>query len=85
MAFKTMPKELILKLLEKHEDTLSKPLETIFKKIQSMKCPNCDLPLAPKADLENPFIGDSHIPRYMAYCGDCEFTMELPTIGDSEQ
>ena len=85
MAFKTMPRELILKLLEEHEDTVTAPLQAIFKQIKSMKFPNCDLPLSPKADLDNPFIGDSHIPRYVAFCGDCEYTAELPTTDDSEQ
>ena len=85
MAFKTMSKEVILKLLEQHEDTLSEPLEKIFSQIKSMKCPNCDLPLSPKADLDNPFVGDSHIPRYLGFCGECEYTVEPPTTNDSEQ
>jgi RNase P subunit RPR2 len=82
MAFKTMPKEKILELLEQHEDTVSEPLQEIFSRIKSTPCPNCDVPLTPKADLKHLFIGDSHIPRYLGYCGECEYTMDPNTRTD---
>lgn len=79
MAFKTMPKELVLKLLEGHEDTLSEPLQELHARIKAEACPSCGIPMVPRPDFERPFTSESHIPRYQAYCTPCDLVMDIDT------
>ena len=79
MAFKTMPKELVLKLLEGTEDTVTEPLNELFAKIKNTPCPSCGISLIPKPDFEVPFNPDSHIPRYLGYCSECGLVMDVHT------
>ena len=79
MAFKTMPKETVLRLLEDTEDTVSEPLSDLMSEIKSTRCPSCNLPLVPKPDLEVPFNPDSHIPRFHGQCTQCGLVMDVHT------
>jgi RNase P subunit RPR2 len=79
MAFKIMPNDVILKLLESAEDTLTGPLNDLFSKIKDTLCPSCDSPLIPKPDLDVPFSPDSHIPRYLGCCPLCGLVMDVHT------
>lgn len=77
MAFKTMPKKDIIKLLEGTEDTVTEPLNELFSKIKNTLCPSCGIPLILKPDFDVPFNPDSHVPRYLGYCSECGLIMDI--------
>ena len=78
MLFQTMDRELLLKLLEDSEDTLTEPLQKKLEGIKNMRCPSCKSSMAPVPDINNPF-GNSDIPRYLASCTQCGCMVEPDT------
>jgi len=79
MGFEIMPKKLILKLLDGHEDTMSEALAKKLDSIKNLDCPECGATMVPEADFENPFGNESHIPRYLAACPQCGCATEPET------
>lgn len=78
MRFKEMDREVLLKLLEGAEDTLTGPLQKKLEGIKAMRCPSCKSAMSPVPDINNPF-GDSDIPRYLASCTQCGCLVEPDT------
>ena len=80
--FKTMPRDVLMKLLEGAEDTLTTPLQELFERIKKIDCPNCNSNMIPEAKIDENgkvFSGDSHIPIYYAACASCGLALDPET------
>ena len=77
--FQTMDRDVLLKLLEGSEDTLTEPLQKKLDGIKNMRCPSCNSAMAPVPDVNNPF-DNSDIPRYLASCTQCDCLVEPDTL-----
>lgn len=80
--FKTMPRDVLMKLLDGAEDTLTAPLQELFETIKKISCPKCDSDMIPEAKIDENgkvFAGDSHIPIYYAACGSCGLALDPAT------
>lgn len=82
MQFKTMPRDVLTKLLDEAEDTLTVPLQELFDSIKKKSCPNCGSTMIPEAKIDENgkvFAEDSHIPIYYAACGSCGMALDPET------
>lgn len=79
-TFKTMPKELVLRLLKDEQDILTPLAEKRSAAIKNTACPRCGSSLHAKlAPLNMVFTPDDPLPRLLGECPECGFSASANT------
>jgi hypothetical protein len=76
MLFKTMPKEVILKTLEGHENILSKAAEEQRQFFKRLSCPSCGGEVMAIVNARQIFKKGELLPNCLARCRTCEIEFE---------
>lgn len=76
MRLKTLPPELVRELIKGHEDLLTPLAEQRRLDITSRPCPRCQSPMEPTLYGAQPFRPDDPLPRTVARCVECGYTVD---------
>jgi len=76
MLFKTMPKEVILKALEGHENILDKAVEEQQQFFKRLSCPSCGGEVIAIVNPKQIFKKGALLPNCLAKCKVCEIEFE---------
>ena len=82
MHFKTMPRDILMKLLEEAQDTLSEPLKKSLDAIRAIDCPNCGGVVVPEPKIDaqgKVFRPGSNVPIFYAACSACGMAIDPET------
>ena len=79
MHFRPMPRDILVKLLDEAEDTLSGPLKEVLDAIRAMDCPNCGGVVVPEPKIDangKVFRPGTSIPIFYAACSACGMAVD---------
>lgn len=79
MRYRTLPREVLLKSIEGIPDILTPAVQERDYTIKRVTCPRCRGPVQVRFHPNMIFDSSDPLPRSVATCGDCGYTMDPQT------